>query len=133
MPDSKMTKREIFDLIISETAYVCDVSAADIINAVRKEDVVTARAILVFWCDAAGFSVESLLKCCDCNNANSINAIKAKQEDFWVNRFAYHMLVKEVGERLHTYALSIGEDFDMWKPLDHMAKITGKYKYVHNF
>ena len=126
-----MTKREIFNKILTETADVCDVSTVDIINAVRKEDVVIARAILVFWCDAAGFSVESLLKCCDCNNANSINAIKAKQEDFWINRFAYHMLVKEVGSRLYQYAQSIGEDFDMWKPLDHIAKITGKYKYTH--
>lgn len=126
-----MTKREIFNKILQETADVCDVSPTDIINAVRKEDVVTARAILVFWCDAAGFSVESLLKCVDCNYANSINAIKSKQEDFWKNRFAYHMLVKEVGTRLHDYALSIGEDFDMWRPLDHIAKITGKYKYTH--
>lgn len=63
-----MTKQEIFDKILETCADVCSVDKADIINACRKEDVCTARAILVFWCEEAGFSVESLVKCCECNN-----------------------------------------------------------------
>lgn len=126
-----MKKREIYNKILSTTAITCDVDIEDIQNGCRKEDVVTARTIVVFWCDAAGFSVESLLKCTETNNANSINSIKARQEEFWKNKFAYHVMTKDVGMELLEYAHSIGEDFDVWKPLDHMAKITGKYKYNH--
>ena len=126
-----MTKREIYNKILETTAVVCGVEVDDIQNGCRKEDVVTARTIVVFWSVAAGFSVESLLRCTDCNNANSINSIKQRQEDFWKERYAYHMLVKEVGVRLLEYARNIGEDFDMWLPLDRMAKATGKYRYVH--
>lgn len=122
-----MTKKEIFDKIVEISADVCSVGIDEIMNGCRKEDVVTARAISVFWLDAAGFSVESLLTCAELNNANSINSIKAKQEEFWVSRFAYHMLVAETGKRLLDYAHSIGEDFDIWKPIRHMSKITGKY------
>lgn len=126
-----MDKRQIYNKITETTAEVCEVSVEDIQNGCRKEDVVTARTIVIFWCDAAGFSVESLLRCTETNNANSINSIKARQEDFWKTKYAYHMLVKEVGVRLLSYAHSIGEDFDMWQPLDHIAKTTGKYKYCH--
>lgn len=127
-----MDKRQIYNKIAEITAEVCGVSVDDIQTGCRKEDVVTARTIVIFWCDAAGFSVESLLCCTECNNANSINSIKARQEEFWREKYAYHMLVKEVGVRLLEYAHSIGEDFDMWKPLDHIARITDKYKYFHS-
>lgn len=122
-----MTKQEIFDKIIDTCAEVCSVAKEDIINACRKEDVCTARAILVFWCEAAGFSVESLMKCCDCNSANSINSVHSRIEQMWVERFAFHMLVAEVGKRLLDYAHSIGEDFDMYQPLRRISKATNKY------
>lgn len=108
-------------------AIVCDVDVEDILNGCRKEDVVTARVIMIFWCDAAGFSVESLLQQMDKNNANSINSIKARNEEMWADKFAFHMLESEVGFRLKAYAQSIGEDFDVLKPLRHMSKVTGKY------
>lgn len=122
-----MTKQEIFDKIIDTCAEVCSVNKEDIINACRREDVCTARAILVFWCDAAGFTVESLAKCCDCNSANSINSVRSRIEQMWVERFAFHILVEEVGKRLLDYAHSIGIDFDMWKPLRRISKATEKY------
>lgn len=122
-----MTKKEIFDKIIEICAEVCSVSVEDIISGCRKEDVVTARAIVVFWCDAAGFSVESLVKYCECNNANSINSVKSRIETMWVERFAFHILIKEVGDRLLKYAHSIGEEFDVWLPIRRIAKATGKY------
>lgn len=122
-----MDKMEIFNKVVQISAEVCNVSPDDIMNGVRKEDVVFARAISVFWLTAAGFSVESLLACADLNNANSINSIKAKQEEFWTERFAYHMLVKEAGRRLLDYAHSIGEDFDVNKPIRHLSRVTGKY------
>lgn len=122
-----MTKQEIFDKIAETCAEVCNVSVDDIINACRKEDVVTARALLVFWTDAAGFSVESMVKLCECNNANSINAVRGRIETMWTERFAFHMLVVEVGRRLLDYARSIGEEFDMWKPIRKISKATGKY------
>lgn len=122
-----MTKQEIFDKILETCADVCSVNKQDIINACRKEDVCTARAILVFWCDAAGFSVESLVKCCECNNANSINSVRSRIESMWKERFAFHLLVKEVGKRLLDYAHSIDEDFDIDLPLKHISKTTGKY------
>ena len=122
-----MTKKEIFDKIALTCAEVCNVSVNDIINACRKEDVCTARALLVFWCDAAGFSVESLVKWCECNNANSIHSVRSRIEQMWIERFAFHMLVSEVGRRLLDYAHSIGEDFDIWKPIRKISKSTGKY------
>lgn len=122
-----MTKQEIFDKILETCADVCNVDKSDIINACRKEDVCTARAILVFWCEAAGFSVESLVKCCECNNANSINSVRSRIESMWKERFAFHLLVKEVGKRLLDYAHSINEDFDIDLPLKHISKTTGKY------
>lgn len=122
-----MTKQEIFDKILETCADVCNVDKSDIINACRKEDVCTARAILVFWCDAAGFSVESLVKCCECNNANSINAVRARIEPMWKDKFAFHILVAEVGKRLLEYAISIGEEFDVLRPIRRIERATGKY------
>ena len=122
-----MTKQEIFDKIVAISAEVCNVSVDDIMNQCRKEDVVTARSIAIFWCHAAGFSVESLLECAGLQNHHSIDSIKAKFEEYWTERFAYHMLVKEVGKRLHEFANSIGEDFDVQKPIRRMSEITGKY------
>lgn len=122
-----MTKKEIFDKIVETCALVCNVSPDDIISGCRKEDVCTARALCVFWADAAGFSVESLVICCECNNANSINSVKSRIENMWIERWAFHLLASEVGRRLLTFAHSIGEDFDMYLPLKKMSKITGKY------
>lgn len=122
-----MTKKDIFDKIAEVTAEVCNVEVEDILNGSRKEDVVTARTICVFWCQAAGFSVESLLRCTDRTNPNSINSIQARFEDYWVNRFAFHILVKTVGKRLLDYAHSIDEDFDINIPISRISKFTGKY------
>ena len=124
-----MTKQEIFDTIVEISASVCNVSTDDIMNQCRKFDAVTARSVATFWCIAAGFSVESLMRCADLQNHNSIDSIKAKIEEYWVERFAYHMLVREVGKRLLEVAHSIGEDFDAWKPIDHIQKNTGKVYY----
>lgn len=93
-----MTKLEIFNKIAEICAAVCNVSVEDKMSGSRKEDVVTARSPLIFWCDAAGFSVESLVVCTDSNYANSINSVKAKIEEFWRERFAYHILAKEIGK-----------------------------------
>lgn len=122
-----MTKKEIFDKIVETCAEVCSVKKEDIINGCRKEDVSTARTLLVFWTDAAGFTVESMVKLCDCNNANSINAVRSRIEPMWTERFAFHMLVVEVGRRLLDYAHSVGEDFDIWKPIRKISRSTGKY------
>lgn len=122
-----MTKKEIFDKIAETCADVCNVSVEDIINGSRKEDVVTARTLLIFWTDAAGFSVESLVKCTESNSPNSINSVKARVEEYWSNRFAFHVLLKEIGKRLLEFAHSIGEDFDVQKPVNHLRRITGKY------
>lgn len=122
-----MTKQQIFDKIVETCADVCNVSTDDIINACRKEDVCTARALLVFWTDAAGFTAESMVKLCECNNANSINAVRSRIEKMWVERFAFHILAVEIGRRLLDYAHSINEDFDMWRPIRKISKATGKY------
>ena len=126
-----MTKVEIFKKILETCAEVCDVSSEDIMSGVRAENVVVARTICVFWCMSAGFSVESMLKCTDRTNANSINSITARVEDLWVNKFAFHILMKEVGKRLLDYAHSIGEDFDIVKPLNTIAKATDKYRVMN--
>lgn len=122
-----MTKKEIFDKITEICAEVCSVSVEDILNGCRKEDVVTARTLVIFWCDAAGFSVESLVHLTDSNNANSINSVKSRIETMWIERFAFHMLVKEVGDRLLKFAHSIDEEFDVYLPLRRISKATGKY------
>lgn len=122
-----MDKLEIFTLILNTCADVCYVSVEDVMNGAKKESVVTARALCIFWTDAAGFSVESLTQLTKSSHAASINSIKSKQEDFWCHRFAYHMLVIEVGKRLLDAAHEIGEDFDMWVPIRRIAKSTGKY------
>lgn len=122
-----MTKLELFGKILDTTATVCNVKVEDIMNCCRKEDVCCARSIVVFWCNAAGFTCQSLISCIGRTGNNSIKAIEQAIEYNWANRFAYHMLVKEVGNRLLDYAKSIGEDFDIQKPLNHISKITGKY------
>lgn len=122
-----MDKQEIFDKIVEICADVCKVEINEITSQCRKTDVVTARSIAIFWCYSAGFSVESLLRCADLNNHQSIDSIRAKFEEYWVDRFAYHMLVKEAGKRLLDFAHSIGEDFDVQKPIRRMSEITGKY------
>lgn len=122
-----MDKKTISDSIIKVTAEVCFVTPEEILNGCKKEDVVTARSIAVFWLTAAGFSVESIKGCADVDSSGQINAIKARIEDYWVNRFAYHMLVKEAGRRLLDIAHAVGEDFDMDIPINHIRKVTGKY------
>lgn len=124
---ANMTKQEIFDKILDTCAEVCNVSKDDIINACRKEDVCTARAILVFWCDAAGFTGETMVKFCKCNGANSINSVRSHIEPMWKERYAFHLLVAEVGFKLLDYAHTIKEDFDIYKPLKKISKSTGKY------
>lgn len=122
-----MTKLEFFNIILNTTAEVCNVKPEEIMNGCRKEDVCGARSIVVFWCNAAGFTCQSLMSCIGRTGANSIKAIQQAIEYNWANRFAYHMLVKEVGKRLYEYAQSIGEEFDLEKPLKHISKVTGKY------
>lgn len=122
-----MTKKEFFNKILETTAEVCSVTTEEIMNGCRREDVCGARSIVVFWCDVAGFTCASLLNCTGRRGPNSIKAIQKNIEYYWVNRFAYHMLLTEVGKRLLEYAKSIGEEFDLQIPLKHVSKITGKY------
>lgn len=122
-----MTKKEFFNKILETTAEVCNVSKDEIMNGCRKEDVCGARSIVVFWCNAAGFTCQSLLTCMGRSGANSMKSIEQQIEYNWINRFAYHMFVKEVGQQLLNYATSIDEPFDVEKPLKRMSKLTGKY------
>lgn len=122
-----MDKKTIFDSVIRVTAEVCLVTEAEILNGCKKEDVVTARSVAVFWLTAAGFSVESIKGCTEVDSSGQINNIKSRIEDYWKNRWAYHMIVKEVGRRLLNIAHSVGEDFDMEIPLNHMRRVSGKY------
>lgn len=122
-----MTKLELFNKILTITAEVCNVKAEDIMNGCRKEDVCGARSIVVFWCNAAGFTCSSLLTCTGRSGVNSIKTINKNIEEYWKTRFAYHVFVKEVGVKLLSYVQSIGEEFDIEIPLKHMSKITGKY------
>ena len=122
-----MTKLELFNKILQITSEVCNVKAEDIMNGCRKEDVCGARSIVIFWCNAAGFTCSSLLTCIGRSGANSIKTINKNIEEYWKTRFAYHIFVKEVGMKLLRYAQSIGEEFDIEIPLKHMSKITNKY------
>ena len=122
-----MTKIEFFNKILETTADVCNVSAGDILDGCRKEDVCVARSIVVFWCNAAGFTCQSLLSCTGKRKSNSIKSIQSQIEYNWSNRFAYHILLQDVGTRLLQYAKSIGECFDVNKPLKYLRKATGKY------
>lgn len=122
-----MTKQEIFDKIAEISAEVCSVPTEDIFNGSKSKAVITARMLCIFWADAAGFEVESLLTCAELNSPNTINVIRQRQEEYWANKWAYHILVKEVGKRLLEYAHSIGEDFNALRPLAHIAKTTGMY------
>lgn len=122
-----MTKKEFFNKILETAAEVCNVSKDEIMNGCRKEDVCGARSIVVFWCNAAGFTCQSLLTCMGRSGANSMKSIEQQITYNWINRFAYHIFLKEVGKQLLNYASSIGEPFDIEKPLKHMSKLTGKY------
>lgn len=122
-----MTKKEFFNKILEITADVCNVSKDDIMNGCRKEDVCGARSIVVFWCNAAGFACQSLLTCIGRSGANSVKSLLEQFEYNWSNRFAFHIFVKEVGQQLLNYSTSIGEPFDLEKPLKHVSKVTGKY------
>lgn len=124
--NNKMDKKEIFNKIAEITADVCNVTVGDIMGRVKKEDVSIARSLLIFWANESGFSVESLVICTGSNYANSINSIKARIEEYWRDKWAYHILAKEIGTRLLDYAHSIGEDFDLEKPLKRMSRITGR-------
>jgi len=122
-----MTKLEFFNKILDTTAEVCNVKAEEIMNGNRKEDVCGARSIVVFWCNAAGFTCQSLMGCIGKRGSNSIKSIQAQIEYNWKYRFAYHMLLIEVGKRLLTYANTLGEEFDLDVALKSLRKSTGKY------
>lgn len=122
-----MTKLEFFNKILETTAEVCNVSVDDIMNGCRKEDVCGARSIVVFWCNAAGFTCQSMLGCIGKRGSNSIKSIQSAIEYNWKNRFAYHMFLIEVGNRLLEYAKSLGETFDVEKAIKSLRISTGKY------
>lgn len=122
-----MTKLEFFNKILDTTAEVCNVTADEIMNGCRREDVCGARSIVVFWCNAAGFSCQSLLKCVGRTGSNSIKSIQGAIEYNWAHRFAYRMFLKETGLRLLEYANSIGETFDVDAALKCLRCCTGKY------
>lgn len=122
-----MTKKEIFDKILSVTAEVCDVTTESIINGCKEDDAVIARSVVVFWCYAAGFSTQDIAKQASVSNATQVNNIKSKIEVYWIEKYIYHMILAEVGKKLAEYADSIEEYFDYRKPLFHMSKITDKY------
>lgn len=123
-----MTKQEIFNKIAEVCAEVCAVQVEDISNGCKKKDVITARMLCIFWANAAGFEVESLLTCAEINSPNTVNVILQRQEYYWADKWAYRMLVKEVGTRLLDFAHSIGEDFDMMRPVLKLEKNARRYK-----
>lgn len=124
-----MTKQEIFDKIVSVSSEVCNVSVDDIMKQCRKADVVTARSIATFWCLSSRLTVQDMMSCIGLKNHNSIDSIRAKFEDRWTDDYYYHMLILEVGIRLLNFAKEIGEEFDLWSPIEHLQKITGKIYY----
>lgn len=122
-----MDKKEIFALVMETTADVCEVTQEEMVGGSRREDVVLARSISVFWLIEAGFSVECIRKCAGIKSASHINAIKSKIEWMWTNIYAYHLLLKEVGFRLKLVAEEHGEEFNFDRPINHIRKTTGMY------
>lgn len=58
---NKMTKNQIFDLIVNKTASVCGVSAEAIKSGSRKADVVDARCMVFrFAVNEAGFTFRDI-------------------------------------------------------------------------
>lgn len=55
-----MKKSEIFDIVLAEVAAVCEVSADDIINIVRRQDVVDARVLVVQYLRRIGLSFDDI-------------------------------------------------------------------------
>lgn len=121
-----MDKKEIFAHVVRTTAEVCDVSVEAILDGTKTEETVSARCICVFWLLAAGFSTSAITSCADVSSSQ-VNAIKDRAEEYWKNKFTFHILLIEVGMRLKEIAHSVDEDFDIDKPINHMRRITGKY------
>ena len=124
-----MTKKDIFDTIVKVSAEVCGVSIDDIMHQCRKADVVTARSIATFWSLSSNLTVQDMMACIGLKNHNSIDSIKTKFESRWTNEYCYHMLILEAGIRLLNTANEHGEHFDLWTPIEHIQKITGKIYY----
>lgn len=120
-----MNKREIFDKICEVTSEVCYVGTVDIINGCKERDCVMARSVVVFWCNAAGFSASEIAKLANVRNVTQVNNIIAKIEEYWSDIYLYRMIVKEVGKILSNFAKTINSDFDFNKPISHIQKITG--------
>ena len=124
-----MTKKQIFDTIVTVSAEVCNVTVEDIMNQRRTADVVTARSVATFWCLSSNLTVHDMMACIGLNNHNSIDSIRTKFEHRWEYEYCYHMLILEVGIRLLNIANEHGEHFDMWAPIEHIQKTTGKVYY----
>ena len=124
-----MTKKDIFDTIIKVSSDVCNVTVEDIMMQCRKADVVTARSVATFWCLSSNMMVQDMMSCIGLKNHNSIDCIKAKFEWRWVNEYCYHMLILETGIQLLNIANEHGEHFDLWTPIEHIQKVTGKIYY----
>lgn len=124
-----MTKKQIFDTIVNVSAEVCNVSVNDIMTQRRMADVVTARSIATFWCLSCNMSVQDMMVCIGLKNHNSIDSIRSKFEYKWVNENCYHMLILETGIRILNLANEHGESFDLWGPIEHLQKITGRFYY----
>lgn len=125
-----MTKQEIFTHIIDTCARVCNVPKEDIIGSRRNDSIVIARSIAVFWLDAAGFSVDDIMRCTGRKNHECVDTIKKSIEGRWVKIWDYHVFVKEVGDSLHDIGQSYGIDFDIWKPIRRIQAITGRKYYA---
>lgn len=124
-----MTKKEIFDTIVKVSSDVCAVSVEEIMHQCRKADVVTARSIATFWCLSCDLTVQDMMACIGLKHHNSIDSIRAKFEQKWAEEHCYHMLILETGIRILNLANEHGEYFNLWGPIDHLQKITGKIYY----
>lgn len=117
-----MTKKEVFDTIVRTTADVCSVSPDDIKGSCKRESVVAARAIVVFWLDKAGYRTDDIMDLAGRENPEPVNKIKRRIEEYW-KEWLFRTLTLEVGTRLEKIAQEIDNDFDLNIPLNRMREI----------
>lgn len=120
-----MDKRAVYERILKVTAEVCDVDVEEMTDGTRREVVVEARSVCIFWLTAVGCSMEGIKGCTGMKSSGWIGAIKARQERMWREKPLYRMMVREVGRRLKDKSEELGMEIDIEAPVEHMRRRTG--------
>ena len=96
-----MNKKQIFDLIVNKCAYVCGVSAEDIIGTCRKADIVDARCLAFRFAIRVGdFTARDIATLIGKENPKSIRILNNSYDDRYKRSFSFREFATDIKDEI---------------------------------